>query len=131
MKNVIGDKRFEQLLRLSQTSISTQLLYFNFDSGLPYIAISLYCNDENEKQVLQTVLTNLVKKYLNIYGYHDCVLVKWKNRYDLNMPYLEIRYARNSEERRILDINLQNDRKNIIDSNTDLIDDTDNEDLNE
>lgn len=131
IKNIIGDKRFEQLLRLSQTAISTPLLSFGFNSGLPYIAVSLYYADDNEKHVIETVIVNLVTQYLKIYGYYHLTLVNWKKRGDLNMPVLQIRYARTREEKNILDIGLQNNRQSIIAVNTNVTDDTDSEDLDE
>lgn len=129
VRNIIGDKRFDQLMRLSQTAISTPLLFFGIEGGLPFIAVCVYYNDENEKRVLQVVLTNLTRKYLKVYGYDDTVVVDWKMRYDLNMPYLEIRYARNKEERRILDLHLSNEGNEIITRNSDVNDDDDDEDL--
>ncbi|MCM1060308.1 MAG: hypothetical protein NC452_08435, partial [Eubacterium sp.] len=131
IKNIIGEKRFEQLVRLSKTAISTPLIFFGENSGLPYIAISLFYADENEKQIIETVLINLITQYLRIYGYYELTLVNWKERFDLKMPVLEIRYARTREEQRILDIGLQNNRQTIISVNNDVIDDTDSDDLNE
>lgn len=129
IKNIIGEKRFQQLVNLSNTAINTPLLSFGENSGLPYIAISLYYEDENEKQVIGNVLSNLVVRYLKIYGYDLRILVEWKVRYDLNMPFIEIRYARTMDEQRILNIGLQNNRKSIIGRNSAIIDDTEDEDL--
>lgn len=129
VKKVIGEKRFQQLVNLSNTAINTPLLSFGENSGLPYIAVSLYYEDENEKQVVENVLSNLVVRYLRIYGYETQLLVNWKERYDLNMPFLEIRYARTRDEKRILAIGLQNNRQSIITRNNAIIDDTEIEDL--
>jgi len=131
IKTVIGDARFSQLIKLSRTAIDTPLLSFGYNSGLPYIAISVYYQDDKEKLVLENLLTKLVCRYLQINGFSPQILVDWKNRSDLQMPVLMIRYAQNKEERRILDICLQNTRKDIITQNTDVIDDTDEENLNE
>lgn len=131
IRNIIGEKRYNQLMKLSKTAISTPLLSYGYYSGLPYIAISMYYEDDNQKQVLENILTNLVCSYLRIYGYGTNILVDWKNRPDLEMPYLLIRYARTKEERRIIEIALQNSVKSIIDINTDITDDDDGDDLDE
>lgn len=131
IKNIIGEKRFEQLINLSKTAIYMPLIFFGENSGLPYVAISVYYKDENEKQVIENIMINLVIQYLKMYGYCNLTLVNWTERPDLKMPVLEIKYARTREEKRILDINLQNDRKNIIDLNTDITDDDDGDDLDE
>lgn len=131
VKNVIGEKRFEELRKLSNTSITTPLLSFGMESGLPYIAVSVGRIDDNEKAILQHILPNLVKKYLHIYGYGEDVLIDWKERFDLKMPFLEIRYARTSEERRILGIAMHYDQQDFIAKNGDVIDDLETDDLNE
>lgn len=131
VKSVIGDRRYEQLISLSHTAIDTPLLSFGYNSGLPYAAISVYHADNNEKQVLENLLTETVRRYLRMYGYSDRVLVDWKFRYDLQMPVLMIRYARTKEEKRILAIGLQNSRQAIISQNASVIDDTDDEELDE
>lgn len=131
IRNIIGEKRYNQLIKLSKTAISTPLLSYGYYSGLPYIAISLYYEDDNEKQVLENILTNLVYSYLRIYGYNTNILVDWKIRPDLKMPYLLIRYARTKEEQRIIEVTLQNGVKSIIDTNTDVTDDTEDDDLND
>lgn len=129
VKNIIGDKRFEQLVKLSNTAISTPLLSFGENSGLPYIAVSLYYLDANEKLVLENIITNLVKNYLQIYGYNVQILVDWKVRYDLNMPFLQIKYARTQEEQRLLDIGIRNNQQVIVSRNSIITDDTETEEL--
>lgn len=62
-------------------------------------------------------------------GYDTQILVDWKVRYDLNMPFLEIRYARTPDEKRILTIGLQNNRQIAVTRNSAVIDDTEDEDL--
>lgn len=74
-KNVIGDKRFEQHFKLSQTAIETSLLHFGMNSGLPYVAISVQFADEHEKHVLKNILSNLVREYLKVYGFDRRLLV--------------------------------------------------------
>ena len=131
IRSIIGDKRFEQLCRLSQTPIDTHLLIFGHSRGLPYIAITVPYANNSEKQIIESVLTTLVKRYLQIYGYNIRVITDWKTRYDLNMPYLEIRYATNKEENRIMNIVLQNMQRTIIYQNSAITDDEDENDLDE
>lgn len=131
IKNIIGDKRFEQLIKLSKTAISMPLIFFGVNSGLPYVAISVYYKDENEKQVIESIMINLVTQYLRMYGYCNLTLVDWTERPDLKMPVLEIKYAHTREEEKILNIRLQNNMQSIIAVNNSIIDDTDSEDLNE
>lgn len=104
---------------------------FGYNSGLPYIAIVVNYADDSEKRIIESVLNNLVKQYLQIYGYKARVLSDWKTRYDLNMPYLEIRYATNKEENRIMDIVFQNEQRKIIYQNSEITDDEDENDLEE
>lgn len=129
IRSIIGDKRFEQLCRLSHTTIDAPLLVFGYNSGLPYIAISVNYADDSEKRIIESVITNLVKHYLQIYGYKTRVLTDWKTRHDLNMPYLEIRYATNKEENRIMDIVFRNEQRFIIGQSSEIADDEDENDL--
>ncbi len=41
VKSVIGDKRYNQLIKLNSTPIITPLLSFGYFSGLPYVAVML------------------------------------------------------------------------------------------
>ncbi len=131
VKAVIGDKRFNQLIKLNSTGINPTVFFIDDKCVLPYVAVSVYYADENEKQVLENLLTELVRRYLKIYGYCEQVLVDWKVRKDLQMPVLVIRYAQNQEERRILGIRLGEIRNNIVAHNTDIKDDTDDKDLDD
>lgn len=131
VRNIIGDKRFQKLLNLSNTAISFPLLTHGINGGLPYVAISVFYTDDNEKQVLESVLVNLVRGYLERYGYGTNISVKWRTRYDLRMPMLVIEYARTEEEKRILAICLKANQKKIVKQYTPVTDDTEDEDLND
>lgn len=130
VQNIIGEKRFKQLVDISNTMIDTPLLYFNDNAKIPTINISLYITDDNEKQILENILVNVVKNYLRMYSYSTYVFVEWLVRYDLNMPYLQISYARTTEEKEALRVYLNSYQKNILDQNNDLQDDTEEVDLN-
>lgn len=47
------------------------------------------------------------------------------------MPILQIRYARNEEEKRVLEIGIRNQQQNITTSNSSPKDDTEDDDLDE
>ena len=84
---------------------------------------------ENEKDVLEHMILNVVKRYLEIYEYKQNVIVDWNVRFDLNIPYLEIKYARNEKENNILNI-IQNQRQQKLTiTNENPIDDMDENDL--
>ncbi len=131
VRNIIGDNKFNQLIKLSNSCIGTPLLSTGYNSGLPYIAVSVYYADEGEKQRLECVLTNVVSKYLHIFGYDTRVLVDWKKRYDLDMTFLELRYAKTKEQKLILNNMQRRCRDEVITRNTDILDETEEEDLNE
>lgn len=131
VKNVIGESQFKQLQDLSKTQIMQPLLFFGEQSKLPFIGVSIYCTDDNQKQILEHILSNIVKKYLAIYGYSTEAITLWKMRNDLNMPVLIVRYARTPEELRILHILLQQQQANIVTKNSEIVDDTEEECLDE
>ncbi|MVX67020.1 hypothetical protein GKZ28_25545 [Clostridium chromiireducens] len=127
VNNIIGDKRYSELERLSITCIDTQLVSFNYNSGLPYVAITLPYEDNSEKTRLEFTLVNLLKKYLNTHSLNTSVLVDWKVRYDLNLPFLELRYAQTDEELRILKLVLDTEKTNILKQYHPLVDDEEEE----
>lgn len=129
VKNVIGERRFQRLVALSNTAITTPLLFCGENSGLPYITVSVYFEDENEKMVLENVILNIIIRYLRICAYDTRICAEWKKREDLKMPYLEIRYARTPDEKRILSIMLAEKQKQITNMETDIIDETEDNDL--
>lgn len=127
VRNVIGNGRFKRLERLSNTAITIPLLFFGMDASLPFIGICVYYTDDNEKMVLENVLKNLVQYYLRIHGYSPQVITTWKMRGDLNMPYLQIQYARDKNEQRNMAFTLQQIRENIVAQHSALIDDEEEE----
>lgn len=130
VKKIIGERRYQQLVSLSSTSISTPMFFSGVEGLLPFIAVSLYYADDNERRVLENIIVNVAKKYLQVYGYNTAILVVWKERYDLNMPFLRIQYARNEEESKILALGIRNQHQIISMQNTAVTDDVE-EELNE
>lgn len=131
LRNIIGEKRYNQLVKLSKTAISTPLLFFRENGGIPCFSLSVFCYDDNEQKTIETVVTNITLKYLHLYGYSENIIVNWKKRYDLNMSILEIQYARSEKEQQLLNVILQHHRNAIIANNIDVFDDEDDEELNE
>ena len=131
VRYIIGESKFMQLQDLSKTQIMQPLLFFGEQSKLPFIGVSIYCTDDNQKQILEHILSNIVKKYLAIYGYSTEAITLWKMRNDLNMPVLIVRYARTPEEMRILRLLLQQQQANIVTKNSPIVDDSEGESLDE
>lgn len=127
--NIIGEKRFQQLVQLSNTMIDTPLLFFDDNGKIPSINISMYFSDENEQRIIENIIVNVVKKHLRIYGYCTEFFCKWSVRYDLNMPLLQILYAKNEEQKATLRLYLASEKSRFIEQNSDLLDETEEEDL--
>lgn len=130
IRHIFGEKRFQRWMALSNTTVSVPFLQFGESGELPFIAISLFYDDENEREILQAVLTNVVQKYLKVYGYPTKILINWSERSDLKLPLLIFKYARSQREKRILDINMNYKQELLNLQNIPLYDDEDTEELN-
>ncbi len=100
IKIIIGNKNFSDLESLSR---SIQLLLSSYASGLPYIAFTVVCDDENTKARLESILTSLAVKYLTIHNMYPYVLTDWKVHGILHYPVLMIRYSENQEQSKIIE----------------------------
>ncbi len=129
VKNIIGETRFNQLIDLNKTAMSQYTLSFGDNSGLPYVAISVMYNNDNEKQRLETILCNLTRNYLIMHNCSNQMLVNWKTNTELLLPCLEIRYARTSEEQELIKNTLKISQQKIITVNSPVIDTDDDENL--
>ena len=130
VRKIIGEDRFKQLQALNTTAIYFPLLFFGVESKTPYIAVSIYYKDDAEKKVLENVIKNVVIRYLSSYGYCTTILSTWKQREDLQMPYLEIKYSRDDEEWNALAIQIRERQNAIAINNKPIKDTTEDEDLN-
>lgn len=128
IKNNINKKYYEDMNKLLKTSTNISLYSYGYSSGLPYIAFSFYC-DEEDKIVLENLIGNIVKKYLAMFNYDTDILIDWKERYDLQMPFLMIRYSTKKEESEIIKNCLAFERNKIVKKHSPLIDNTEDEDL--
>lgn len=129
VESIVDNSTFTRLQKLSQTAIGTPLLFYGKYNGLSSINVSVFLGSENEKQALMHVIGNVVRTYLHTHGICDVILTEWKTRHDLNMPYLQICYARNKEERKTLISVSENEKQMIIRQQAAVIDTDDSEDL--
>lgn len=127
IRNIIGEKKFFELQALSKSCLSKPLLHIFHDGELWHIDISLYC-EESKKPVLQSVLTNLITLKLQNCGYYHVLLTDWKISTD-DIPYIEFRFAYSDKEKNILQRYLNANAQKVIVRNSDIIDDTEEEDL--
>ena len=105
------------------------MISFNTNGIVPYIAISVIYTDSNQQQAIETVVGNLVRRYLHQYGYPANIAFNWSEREDIHIPLLIIRYARNKQEAQALGWYLNAQRKSILEGYTPVTDDTENDDL--
>ncbi len=129
VESIVDNSTFTRLQKLSQTAIGTPLLFFGKYNGLSSINISVFLGNESEKQALMHVVSNVVKTYLHTHGLCSVILAEWKTRNDLNMPYLQICYACNKDERKTLMMVSENEKQIIIRQQAAVIDTDDSEDL--
>lgn len=130
VKNIIGDSRYDNLIALNKTTLGTYLLSFGMHCRLPYIAICVDIQNSIEQKVIETALSKLILSYLRMAGYTEKILPTWGHNFDLQLPCLEIRYATDKDEERILDIGIKNEQSIKTTKYQNVVDDTEDEDLN-
>ena len=128
---IIGEKRFQQLVNLSNTLLNTPLLFFDNNGKIPRIIITVNYEDESEKIILENILCNVFRKYLAVYGFSTEIISEWHIRSDLKTPYLQIGYAKNKEQKAALKLYMQHEQNTFIKTNSDILDDTETDDLND
>lgn len=122
IKEIIGDSRYEELVKLD--SFIPLIQFFDTHAGVPSVEITLNFSDENEKLQIETILVSLTKQYLVNYGEPSGqeVAISWKKNLQVGFPTLVIFYARNALELKSIKKMKQEEVKNIITSNTDIVD---------
>lgn len=123
LSNVLGEQRYKQLVDLNNTMISPPLLYFGTEGCVPFVGFSVFYTDENEKTVLQSILTNITQKYLRLHGYTCMTETAWGRRSDLKMPVFKVFYARNHNEENTLNIMREQKRKQIVQQYEPIVED--------
>lgn len=131
ISQIIGGQSYMKHCNLARTLDNHGLIFFGENGKLPYIEISVDYKDANEKQRLESILTNKVKNYLEICGLPNDILVHWEKRRDIEFPMLKIEYTKTKEQKDILDRCLAVKQRNILAQYAAVIDDTEEEDLNE
>lgn len=124
---LVDEVLYKQLRDLA--ALGTTLFSADYHSGLPCIYISLLDTNDSEKQRLGTILAAVIQQRLTSPEYDTRVLVDWTRRSDLDMPVLEIRYAKSEEQRKIMNNVFARSRANIIAKNAPVVDDTEEIDL--
>lgn len=117
--NVIGETRYDELVKLT----NNQVIINGYGSGLPYIGIVIFFQDDNEKMRIQHIIVNKIKQYLEIHGLCIDVVVDWKFNNDLKVPVLMIRFAESEEENIVLKRTIKTQKRQIINKHMPLEDD--------
>lgn len=124
IKSVIGDNRYEKLIRLSSVQLIQPLLFFVTMGAVPYLVITVPYEDDNERAVLENAVCNVFIGYLKMYGYSERLIVEWGFRNDIKMPYLRLGYAMTAEQERAINSYLENKRDTLIGNYGDITDDS-------
>ena len=129
VRTLINDQRYNQIYKLSRSNLGEPFLSRDINSSLPKVRMSVFCTDDNERQCLESALTTVITKYLGRSRYDTRVLKAWKKRADFNMDVLEVLYATNRKQQKMLDSEFASHSKKIIAMNTAVVDDTEDVDL--
>lgn len=123
---ILGKKRYTQLEVMSK---SVRILGVDKCSGVSRFYACIYC-EEHEKQQIESIICNLVKKHLTIHGICcENVISNWSVRTDFNMQVLQIRFGETKEEQAIINRLMAYEKNTIVKQNGLVIDDTEDEDL--
>lgn len=99
IRNEIGERRFEQLRKLSETY---NVFYEGQTEGLKFIAFLLNYVDEDEKKRIEILVKNKFNQALHSVGFPYPVLTSWERSELQGFEWLMVRYAENEEEFAIL-----------------------------
>lgn len=128
LHDIIGEKRYSELTKLDsalRAAGHAAVVACGTVLGLPCVAITVAPKDDTEKQIIEAVLIGITKKHLAARGLGPEVIGDWKNRMDINTPYLEIRYPDNAQDRKVILDTIARDGLGSIEANTSLTDDED------
>lgn len=128
IRNIIGEKRYGELVKLNSALCAaghTAVVACGTVLGLSCVNITVSPKDDTEKQIIEAVLVDITKKYLVAHGMEPEVTADWKNRMDINTPYLEIRYPDNAQDRKVILDTIAKDGLAAIEADTSLTDDED------
>jgi len=108
-KKLNGMLEAETLSHPHSNSDSDLIFYNGQTDGLPYVGATLQGANFIELMILEDVFIKVVQAELNRHRYCKKMLRTWKYDHALDMPVLMIRYARDAEEKRLLEIGIKND----------------------
>ena len=111
IKGIIGNTRFSDLEQLSMTAL---LFHSGYMSGLPYIAFTLMCDNENEKLRLEKSVRAELEQCLRVHSLPAKALTEWSENTVLQLPMLILRYAETESERKILYAFLHEERQKTL-----------------
>ena len=121
VENIIGEERFKQLEKYSKTLINSKpLLYFEKNSIIPFLSLSVEYKDDNEKKKIESAVCKAFENHLMLYNYPTIINYEWGVRKDDGIPFLKIDYATTKEQENSLKKLMKTNR--II--NQDLIDES-------
>lgn len=128
LQSIIGEKRYDELKKLDSALCAaghTPVIACDTDLGLRCVDITVPPKDDAEQQIIEAVMVGITKKHLAARGLGPEVIADWKNRMDINVPYLEIRYPDNAQDRKVILDTIARDGLAAIGANTTLTDDED------
>lgn len=128
LQNIIGDKRYKELAKLDAALRAAEhmaVIVCGTMLGRSCVRITVLPKDDIEKQIIEAVLTGITKKHLAVRGLEPEVTADWKNRMDINVPYLEIRYPDNAQDCKAILDTIAKDGLAAIGADTSLNDDED------
>ena len=129
VSEIVGDTQYSNLCRLAQSAINEPLISICHRLGMACIKVSVYYANDDEKQRLENLLTNILVVYLRMRHCDTRVFTDWTIRKDLAIPVLRLHFAITKEHQKNLNNAFANRSKKIIAKNTPVIDDTEEVDL--
>lgn len=99
VRTIIGEQRFHNLENLSET----HQIYMSGRLGeLPYIALTLICENDNEKAKLESALKVNLSNCLQAHGLPGLILARWDINPSVQLPVLVMQYAETDREKKII-----------------------------
>lgn len=129
--DILGQSKYEELCDLNKYDMTLKIIDEN--NRLPCIHITLNYDDENEKKRLEAILERTTMQYLLNYKEPAYIktLLEWSQNEILHLPMLIILYSRNEKEYKIIEEFEKSRIKKVSVKYDDILDDTEEINLNE
>lgn len=111
VRAVIGEQRFHDLENLA---VIIQIYWTGRLGGLPCIALTVICENDNEKARLESALKANLSQCLQAHGLPGLVLTRWDVNPSVQLPVLVMQYAETESERKIITEWLKQNNKKIL-----------------